>query len=99
MVVHSFWSLTFFIWHSQLALPPPPLHRWPLTLPSFPPPAFALSRLTSRHTWPRPTASYMCVCAERATPSLACIVHPGSSESHQKLFFGREEVAIPVYGS
>ncbi|GBF97148.1 ATP-citrate lyase B [Raphidocelis subcapitata] len=34
----------------------------------------------------------------RATPSVACIVQPGSS-GFQKLFFGSEEIAIPVYPS
>jgi hypothetical protein len=32
----------------------------------------------------------------RETPSVACIVQPGSS-GFQKLFFGSEEIAIPVY--
>lgn len=35
----------------------------------------------------------------RTTPSVACIVQPGSSGGFQKLFFGSEEIAIPVYGS
>lgn len=34
----------------------------------------------------------------RPTPSVACIVQPGSS-GFQKLFFGKVEVAIPMYGS
>lgn len=32
----------------------------------------------------------------RTTPSVACIVHPGSN-GFQKLFFGLEEIAIPTY--
>ncbi|GFR40214.1 hypothetical protein Agub_g780 [Astrephomene gubernaculifera] len=38
------------------------------------------------------------VCG-RTTPSVAAIVQPGSSGGFQKVFFGREEIAIPVYGS
>lgn len=34
----------------------------------------------------------------RSTPSVACIVQPGSS-GFQKLFFGQVEIAIPLYGS
>lgn len=37
--------------------------------------------------------------AGRDTPSVACIVQPGSSGGFQKLFFGKTEVAIPVYGT
>ena len=40
------------------------------------------------------------VPAGRKTPSVAAIVQPGAnSGGFQKLFFGREEVAIPQYGS
>lgn len=35
----------------------------------------------------------------RTTPSVACIVQPGSHGGFQKLFFGREEIAIPQYDS
>lgn len=35
----------------------------------------------------------------RATPSVACIVQPGAAGGFQKLFFGHEEIAIPLYGS
>lgn len=35
----------------------------------------------------------------RPTPSVACIVQPGSNGGFQKVFFGDEEIAIPVYGS
>lgn len=35
----------------------------------------------------------------RATPSVAVIVQPGSHGGFQKLFFGREEIAIPQVGS
>lgn len=35
----------------------------------------------------------------RSTPSVACIVQPGSNGGFQKVFFGDEEIAIPVYGS
>lgn len=35
------------------------------------------------------------VRAGRKTPSVAVIVQPGSSGGFQKVFFGREEVAIP----
>mmetsp|Transcript_17361 Transcript_17361/g.29726 ORF Transcript_17361/g.29726 Transcript_17361/m.29726 type:complete len:614 (+) Transcript_17361:97-1938(+) len=38
------------------------------------------------------------VCG-RTTPSVAAIVQPGSSGGFHKLFFGKTEVAIPVYGS
>lgn len=38
------------------------------------------------------------VCG-RATPSVACLVQPGSKGGFQKLFFGNEEIAIPQYGS
>ncbi|GLC34540.1 ATP-citrate synthase beta chain protein 1 [Pleodorina starrii] len=38
------------------------------------------------------------VCG-RETPSVAAIVQPGSSGGFQKLFFGKAEIAIPVYGS
>lgn len=34
----------------------------------------------------------------RSTPSVACIVQPGSNGGFQKVFFGDEEIAIPVYG-
>jgi hypothetical protein len=33
--------------------------------------------------------------AGRRTPSVACVVQPGSS-GFQKVFFGNEEIAIPV---
>lgn len=36
--------------------------------------------------------------AGRPTPSVACIVQPGSNGGFQKVFFGDEEIAIPVYG-
>jgi ATP citrate (pro-S)-lyase len=36
--------------------------------------------------------------AGRATPSVGCVVVPGSSGGFQKLFFGKEEIAIPSYG-
>lgn len=35
----------------------------------------------------------------RATPSIACVITPGSSGGFIKLFFGKVEIAIPVYGS
>lgn len=35
----------------------------------------------------------------RETPSVAAIVTPGAHGGFQKLFFGRNEIAIPVYGS
>ena len=38
------------------------------------------------------------VCG-RLTPSVACIVQPGSSGGFQKLFFGTAEVAISIYGT
>ena len=38
------------------------------------------------------------VCG-RPTPSVACIVQPGSSGGFQKLFFGTAEVAISIYGT
>mmetsp|Transcript_2124 Transcript_2124/g.5387 ORF Transcript_2124/g.5387 Transcript_2124/m.5387 type:complete len:610 (-) Transcript_2124:434-2263(-) len=38
------------------------------------------------------------VCG-RTTPSIACVVQPGSTGGFQKLFFGKTEIAIPVYGS
>eukprot|EP00198_Chlamydomonas_reinhardtii_P012618 XP_001701955.1 ATP citrate lyase, subunit B [Chlamydomonas reinhardtii] len=38
------------------------------------------------------------VCG-RETPSVAALVTPGSSGGFQKLFFGKNEIAIPVYGS
>nr|APT69332.1 ATP-citrate lyase large subunit [Dunaliella tertiolecta]APT69334.1 ATP-citrate lyase large subunit [Dunaliella tertiolecta] len=38
------------------------------------------------------------VCG-RETPSIACIVQPGSTGGFHKVFFGSTEVAIPVYGS
>ncbi|KAF5839403.1 citrate synthase-like protein [Dunaliella salina] len=38
------------------------------------------------------------VCG-RQTPSIACIVQPGSTGGFHKVFFGSTEVAIPVYGS
>lgn len=38
------------------------------------------------------------VCG-RELPSIAAIVQPGSSGGFQKLFFGKAEIAIPVYGS
>lgn len=34
-------------------------------------------------------------CAGRSTPSVACVVQPGST-GFQKVFFGNEEIAIPV---
>eukprot|EP00887_Chlorella_sp_A99_P004947 scaffold4.g4947.t1 len=39
---------------------------------------------------------YLC---GRETPSVACIVQPGSHGGFQKVFFGREEVAIPQYST
>jgi hypothetical protein len=33
----------------------------------------------------------------RSTPSVACVVQPGSA-GFQKVFFGKEEIAIPVSG-
>ena len=35
-------------------------------------------------------------CAGRPTPSVACVVQPGVSGGFQKVFFGREEIAIPL---
>ena len=32
----------------------------------------------------------------RPTPSVACVVQPGNPGGFQKLFFGREEIAIPL---
>jgi hypothetical protein len=40
----------------------------------------------------------MLLLAGRPTPSVACIVQPGSNGGFQKVFFGDEEIAIPVYG-
>jgi len=37
--------------------------------------------------------------AGRPTPSVAAVVQPGAAGGFQKLFFGREEIAIPQYGS
>jgi hypothetical protein len=34
----------------------------------------------------------------RETPSVACVVQPGNAGGFQKVFFGSEEVAIPVRG-
>ncbi|PSC69965.1 ATP-citrate synthase beta chain 2 [Micractinium conductrix] len=39
---------------------------------------------------------YLC---GRSTPSVAVIVQPGSGGGFQKLFFGKEEIAIPQMGS
>ena len=39
------------------------------------------------------------VHAGRETPSVACVVQPGNPGGFQKVFFGREEVAIPVQGT
>ncbi|KDD75503.1 hypothetical protein H632_c650p0, partial [Helicosporidium sp. ATCC 50920] len=39
---------------------------------------------------------YLC---GRKTPSVACIVQPGNNGGFHKLFFGKEEVAIPQYGT
>ncbi|CAK0786660.1 ATP-citrate synthase beta chain protein 1 [Coccomyxa viridis] len=39
---------------------------------------------------------YLC---GRETPSVACVVQPGNPGGFQKVFFGREEVAIPLQGS
>lgn len=36
--------------------------------------------------------------AGRETPSVAGIINPGS-EGFQKLFFGQEEIAIPVHST
>jgi len=38
------------------------------------------------------------VCG-RTTPSIACIVQPGSTGGFHKLFFGKTEIAIPVFGT
>ncbi|GAX72929.1 hypothetical protein CEUSTIGMA_g384.t1 [Chlamydomonas eustigma] len=38
------------------------------------------------------------VCG-RQTPSVACIVQPGSTGGFHKLFFGQHEIAINIYGS
>lgn len=38
------------------------------------------------------------VNAGRETPSVAGIINPGS-EGFQKLFFGQEEIAIPVHST
>lgn len=37
-------------------------------------------------------------CVGRETPSVAGIINPGS-EGFQKLFFGQEEIAIPVHST
>ena len=37
-------------------------------------------------------------CSGRETPSVACAVQPGAPGGFQKVFFGSEEVAIPVFG-
>lgn len=48
---------------------------------------------------PDPAVHLPCATG-RTTPSVAAIVQPGASRgSFQKLFFGREEVAIPQYAS
>ena len=46
----------------------------------------------------QPSASISEYAAGRSTPSVACIIQPGSTGGFQKLFFGSEEIAIPVYG-
>lgn len=40
----------------------------------------------------------MAIFAGRETPSVAGIINPGS-EGFQKLFFGQEEIAIPVHST
>mmetsp|Transcript_18602 Transcript_18602/g.33173 ORF Transcript_18602/g.33173 Transcript_18602/m.33173 type:complete len:613 (-) Transcript_18602:210-2048(-) len=35
----------------------------------------------------------------RATPSIACVVTPGAKGGFHRLFFGSEEIAVPVRGS
>ena len=43
------------------------------------------------------TFTVFCVCsAGRSTPSVAGIITPGS-DGFQKLFFGQEEIAVPVH--
>lgn len=37
--------------------------------------------------------------AGRKTPSVAAIVQPGNTGGFQKVFFGKEEIAIPTFGS
>ena len=36
------------------------------------------------------------LCTGRPTPSVACVVQPGVTGGFQKVFFGREEIAIPL---
>jgi ATP citrate (pro-S)-lyase len=40
--------------------------------------------------------STLCFFIGRETPSVAGIINPGS-DGFQKLFFGQEEIAIPVH--
>ena len=42
--------------------------------------------------------SNLSLAAGREIPSIACVVQPGNNGGFQKLFFGREEIAIPVQG-
>ena len=61
-----------------------------------------MSKLTSP-SWRRRTLGTiiehdLCI-AGRETPSVACVVQPGNPGGFQKVFFGREEVAIPLQGS
>jgi ATP citrate (pro-S)-lyase len=39
---------------------------------------------------------YLC---KRATPSVAALVTPGTTRGNQKVFFGANEILLPVYGS
>lgn len=37
-------------------------------------------------------------CIGRTTPSIACVVTPGAKGGFHRLFFGSEEIAVPVRG-
>ncbi len=54
------------------------------------------SLASSRRTY---LSAHSAADAGRPTPSVACVVQPGSAGGFQKVFFGREEVAIPVEGT
>ncbi len=61
-------------------------------------PALQLARV-ARDLPLKSTCRTSCHSTGRELPSIAAIVQPGSSGGFQKLFFGKAEIAIPVYGS
>lgn len=55
-----------------------------------------LVNMVEWHSWLTYSLPTLCSFIGRETPSVAGIINPGS-DGFQKLFFGQEEIAIPVH--